>query len=116
MGDLITTAYTLLVLIGIVLLVWMMALIYHGFFIRFDPPQIRFARRAALAIMGVALCWDTSFAFDTTWVPWPPDVMLLTGLDLYFGIAIVSAYRRMRLESETTSPPARSHRARYPSG
>ena len=96
MSEIVTSVYLALLLLGAMEIVWCMQLVARAEFVINDPPTIRWARRLSLLLTGMGLLWAIRYCIDRKWQPWEPDVMLVAGLDLYLGVAIYSAYHRMK--------------------
>ena len=99
MNEFLLWVYLGLVLTGATLIVWLMMLISNDQFIS-EPKAIKDVRRTALAIMALGLLWGANYGFERQWTPWPPDIVMLVGLDLYLAVAIASAYRHIRPRSQ----------------
>lgn len=86
-----------LALVGALLCVWVNALIAHGHFF-FETRLLAQLRRVALAAVGLGMLWAARFAWENGWQPWPPCVLVTAGVDLYLAVAVISAYRRLRMK------------------
>lgn len=96
MPEIMTSVYLALLSIGSLEILWCMQLVARAEFIVNDPSPIRWARRISLCLTGFGLLWAIRYCIDRKWQPWAPDILLVAGLDLYLGVAIYSAYHRMK--------------------
>lgn len=109
LGEILNILYLGLVLTGATLMVWLMMLISNGQFINTEPNWMKETRRVALTVSALGLLWGAKYCFEKNWTPWPPDIVLLIGIDLYFGMAIASAYRHSRLHALPQQKQAVTH-------
>lgn len=90
-----TAIYLVLLLVGILLIVWWMQTVTAMALSKFDdPPIIRYLRRIALVVTASSMAWAAHFCTITNWTPWAPDLFMVGGIDLYLGVAIISARHR----------------------
>ena len=93
-----TAIYLILCIIGILLCLYVMQLFAIGVLEMIgDPPSAFWARRSGLAIVALSLCWCLFYSIQKGWQPWPPDLLLVAGLDLLLLSGIFVAGSRKRL-------------------
>lgn len=106
--NVLTAIYLGLLLVGILFIVfWMQTVTAMALSAFDDPPVIRHLRRIALVMTAGAMAWAAHFCTITNWSPWAPDLFMVGGIDLYLGVAIVSARRRITHGIPTTFAPRR---------
>lgn len=52
-------------------------------------------RRLGLIVVQMALMVAIIFGEEMRWVPWPPMIVLLVGLNLYYGASILAVRERI---------------------
>lgn len=89
-------AFVVAALFGIALCLWVMQLVFSGAVGHERSGVVRQVRGLALAMLAFALVWSLAYADDNKWQPWPPDVLIITAIDLFLTSTIVSAFARGR--------------------
>lgn len=80
-----------------IMVIWSVRLIRASHFLDIkEPPILNVVRRVALVLMGVGVLFALRWHVENNRPPWPSEVMLIVGLDLYLAIAICSTYYRMK--------------------
>lgn len=91
------TLYIALALTCGVLVIWTVRLIQRSDFLDIcEPASLNMVRRVALAAMGISVLFALRWHVENARPPWPSEMMMLVGLDLYLAIAICSTYVRAR--------------------
>lgn len=107
-----TTAHTVLALLGAGLALYVMQLTSHVEEDRVDPVWLQWGRRLCLAAIALALLWSLSFSVTHSWQPWPPELALIIALNAIFIVratAIHLRLRRDRLRERRHGSPVRRH-------
>lgn len=93
--------HTMLALIGSMLAVYVMQLTHYEAEDRADPPAVRFARRAALAVLALGFLWSLTFSDLRRWQPWAPMLVVYLAIDTILMVRVIAIWHRIR------------HRGRY---
>lgn len=93
---LLVSAFIALAVIGILLIVYAMQAIAQTRIMQDDPSWLRFARRAALALVAIGLALSVRAFVEMKWVPWPHDIIIVGGIDLYVLGIIISHHLRAK--------------------
>lgn len=88
--------YTVLSLAGALLAVYVMQVTRYEAEDRADPPALRNARTAGLAILSLSLLWSLTFSETRQWQPWPPALIMLASVDALLVIKIIAIRARIR--------------------
>lgn len=90
-----------LALTGGVLCLWVMQLMAIGHIGENDTALMRFVRRLSVATVGGGMLWSLVYGLDRAWQPWPPYLVVMVGINVMMGMAVVSFYRKP-IESAST--------------
>jgi hypothetical protein len=90
--------------------VWLMVLLNRRELYATDTPLMRQARRASLASVAWGMLWAAQFYAQTSWTPWPPYLLIVSGVDLFLLISIISAHQRIRAKAGSGAPLTVFHR------
>ena len=91
--------YLLLGAVGMLLIVWTMAMISHHAFLTSGTNEswwLMQARRLSLSLVGVAIAMEMNWHLAHGRTTWLPEYLLLGGMDLYLATAIYSSYERLK--------------------
>lgn len=89
--------FTLLVLAGVALAMYVLSLTNYEAEDMDDPAPIRFAHRVGLGVLTYALLWCLSYLYAKNWQPWPPSLAIIAAVDFMLltrALAIKSRIRR----------------------
>jgi hypothetical protein len=79
---------------GALLAIYAMQFVSCGIIGQGDTIPMRHIRRAALAILALALLWSVSYGETRRWQPWPPELFVRLAVDLYLLMSVITAHRR----------------------
>lgn len=60
-----------------------------------DPWIVRKASRFSLALIAMAMLWSAWYSIARQWQPWPPEILLVFGIDLALVIRLVAIKARI---------------------
>lgn len=83
-----------LALAGAVLSIWAMSLSAQNYVGRDEKNCLRWVRRSAFALIAGGLLWSASYGMERDWQPWPPFLMLVTGVDLVLLATVITGHLR----------------------
>jgi hypothetical protein len=104
--------FTLLVIAGVVLAVFVVSLTNYEAEDGDDPAVIRFMHRLALGALTYSLLWCLSYSFSKNWQPWPPSLAVISAVDLMLLIRAIAIKSRIRRHGVKMGSPrfAEEHR------
>lgn len=79
---------------GAILCVFVSSLSVHGQIGANDSGSLRLGRRLSILIIALAMLWSVAYANEKSWQPWPGDLMIRLGIDLWLIVVAVSASRQ----------------------
>ena len=90
-------AHFVVCLLGSLMALYVMQLWSHGAIVAPGECQVSYyLRRVALWIVSLAMLWSLAYQSTKGWEPWPPDMFVLIGIDLFLASSIIVAVRRNR--------------------
>lgn len=90
--SLLVSIHLVLLLLGATQCIWLMQLIAHKVFYIQEPTWLVQGRRTGLMLIALSMLLGAKWCVDHTWIPWVPDIVIVGAIDLYFLVAIASAY------------------------
>lgn len=91
-----TAVHTFLTIAGMLLAVYLMQLTSSVDEDHDDPWILKWARRASLASIALALLWSLSYSQTKSWQPWPPEVALILAIIGMMGVRAIAIHARIR--------------------
>jgi hypothetical protein len=104
-----TKMHSILAIVGALLSVYVMNLISYEHEDEVDPSWLRWVRRSGLMLVALAFGWTINYSFEHNWQPWPPEILLMVGVDLGLVVRVVAIHLRIHREG------SRRHRHGTPS-
>lgn len=105
--------FTLLVLAGVALAVFVMSLTNYEAEDMDDPAVIRLMHRVGLGVFAMALLWCLSYLYARSWQPWPPSLAIVAAVDFMLWVRALAIKSRIRRHGVKMGSPrfAEQHRS-----
>ena len=103
-----TTAHTILTLLGAAVCLYVMALTSYENEDINDPTLVRWGRRIGMGSISLALLWSLNYSMVKQWQPWPPELALIAALIFVFTNRAFAIHCKIRREGRNHLPSERS--------
>jgi hypothetical protein len=87
--------HSLICIFGALLAVYVMQLTHHEEEDAADPWIIRNSSRIALTMIAIALLWSVYYSLGRNWQPWPPQILLVMGIDFALALRVSAIWARI---------------------